>query len=236
MGRKMDRSGGAARPAYARRASRQRGERTRQKIIAAAQRVIARDGVRAASHRSVAQEAGVNLSLTTYYFVDLYELIAAAFRTFSDGGNSQLRERWERGFRYLDKLGPVSSLGTEARERVRDYALKQICDHMRVKVTQESVWLAIEQQFFFAALNDRRLMEMASAHRARLLAPLIELFQYFESPQPAIDAELLFGTIIRLEYEALLHDTHEVHFRRARREVKRLLDLMFGLTQPSPER
>lgn len=172
----------------------------------------------------------MNLSLTTYYFVDLYDLIAAAFRSFSDGGQPDLREEWSRGFRYLAKVGPLATAPAGVRKRVRNYALDRICEHVQRKVNEESVWLAIEHQFFFAALNDPRLVDMAAAHRKRLLEPLIDLFKRFGSPHAAVDAELLFGTIIRLEYEALLHDTHEADFKRARREIKRLLDLMLGLS------
>ena len=207
-----------------------RGERTRQAIVSATQRVIARDGVAGVSHRSVAQEAGVNLSLTTYYFVDLYDLIAAAFKAFSDGGQSSLSEEWQRGFSFLDRTGPVPGSSVETRRKVRNYALKSICEHIEAKVTQDPIGLAIEHQFFFAALNDPRLVQMATAHRTRVTRPLIDLFKLFGSPQPGIDADLMFGTVIRLEYEALLHDSREADSKRVRREIKRLLDLFLGLS------
>ena len=41
-----------------RRGTRPRGEQTRQKILEATLRVIARDGVRGTTHRAVAREAG----------------------------------------------------------------------------------------------------------------------------------------------------------------------------------
>jgi AcrR family transcriptional regulator len=220
----------STRPTPARRASRMRGERTRQAIVAATQKVIARDGVAAVSHRAVAQEAGVNLSLTTYYFVDLYDLIAAAFKAFSDGGQGELSEQWQRGFRFLERVGPVPGSSIETRRKVRNYALKSICEHIESKVTRDPIGLAIEHQFFFAALNDPRLVQMAAAHRTRVTAPLIDLFRRFGSRQSEVDADLMFGTVIRLEYEALLHDSREADSRRVRREIKRLLDLFLGLS------
>jgi AcrR family transcriptional regulator len=229
MPTRQKKRGSTARPAPARRASRVRGERTRQSIVAATQQVIAREGVGAVSHRSVAQEAGVNLSLTTYYFVDLYDLIAAAFKAFSDGGQGELSDQWQRGFQFLSRIGRVPGSPVETRRKIRNYALKSICDHIESKVTQDPIGLAIEHQFFFAALNDPRLVQMATAHRTRVTAPLIELFRVFGSPQPEVDADLMFGTVIRLEYEALLHDSREADSRRVRREIKRLLDLFLGL-------
>ena len=56
-----------------RRGTRPKGEKTRQKILAATLRVIASEGVRGTTHRVIAKEAGVQLSLTTYYFKDLNE-------------------------------------------------------------------------------------------------------------------------------------------------------------------
>lgn len=211
------------------RATRTRGELTRQEIIAATQRVIARDGVRAVTHRSVAQEAEVNLSLTTYYFTDLYALTAAAFQAFTDADHTALRESWERGFRYLSGVGDIASASEATRLRVRDYVLNRVCEYVEHKLSEQAVGLALEHQFFFAALNDPRLVEMANIHRSRLVQPMIELCRLFGSLQPEVDADLLFGTIIRHEYEALLHASPEADIRRMRRELKRLLDFFLGL-------
>ena len=60
------------------RARRARGEQTRLKILDAVLKVIAREGTRGVTHRSVAAEAGVQLSLTTYYFSDIGALIREA--------------------------------------------------------------------------------------------------------------------------------------------------------------
>lgn len=55
-----------------------RGRERRAAIIAAAGRVLIRDGVAALTHRAVAAEAGVPLGSTTYYFADRPELVRAA--------------------------------------------------------------------------------------------------------------------------------------------------------------
>jgi DNA-binding transcriptional regulator YbjK len=56
---------------------RARGERRRQAILEATLRVIERDGVSGVSHRSVAREAGVPTTSTTYYFASLDDLLIA---------------------------------------------------------------------------------------------------------------------------------------------------------------
>ena len=81
------------------------GNRRASKILDATLRVIAREGVRGTTHRSIAGEAGVQLSLTTYYFKDLNELLSLAFRSFMDRDYGDgLTEQWNRAFRYLDQF------------------------------------------------------------------------------------------------------------------------------------
>ena len=46
----------------------QKGERRKDEILAATLRLIGARGADAVTHRAVAEEAGVPLSATTYYF------------------------------------------------------------------------------------------------------------------------------------------------------------------------
>src|SRR5262245_28751352 len=50
----------------------------RDRIAAAAMRTVARDGLAGLTHRAVADEAGVPLGSTTYYFADRNALLVAA--------------------------------------------------------------------------------------------------------------------------------------------------------------
>jgi DNA-binding transcriptional regulator YbjK len=54
-----------------------RGQRRRAELVAAALRVLARDGVAGVSHRAVAAEAGVAKSAVGYHFPDLDALLVA---------------------------------------------------------------------------------------------------------------------------------------------------------------
>ncbi|HKV67130.1 MAG TPA: TetR family transcriptional regulator [Gaiellales bacterium] len=56
----------------------------RRLIVEAALRVIARDGVNAATHRAVAAEAGVALASTTYHFASKAEIVAEALELAID--------------------------------------------------------------------------------------------------------------------------------------------------------
>jgi DNA-binding transcriptional regulator YbjK len=70
----------------------QKGERRREEIIRATLRVIGRGGTGAVTHRAVAEEAGVPLSATTYYFESKDQLLqeTLAFAAHDDA------ERLER--------------------------------------------------------------------------------------------------------------------------------------------
>lgn len=57
---------------------RDRGTRTRGRLVAAALRVVERDGVAGVTHRAVAEEAGLPKTAGTYYFDSIDELLVAA--------------------------------------------------------------------------------------------------------------------------------------------------------------
>jgi DNA-binding transcriptional regulator YbjK len=56
-----------------------RGERRREAILRATLGIIGRHGTGAVTHRAVAEEAGVPLASTTYYFASKDELLEQAF-------------------------------------------------------------------------------------------------------------------------------------------------------------
>lgn len=73
-----------------------RGERRRREVLEAALRVIAERGVAGATHRAVAEAAGVPASTTTYYFASLDELLEEALLLFVREEAARLRELGDR--------------------------------------------------------------------------------------------------------------------------------------------
>ena len=59
-------------------------EDSQEQSLDAVAEVIVRDGVRGASMRTVAQEAGVSLGLLSYHFTDKSSLITAAYARAAD--------------------------------------------------------------------------------------------------------------------------------------------------------
>ena len=208
---------------FKRRGTRPRGEQTKQKILEATLRVIARDGVRGTTHRAVANEAGVQLSLTTYYFGDLNELLSVTFRSLMERDYGAMAEQWKRAFRYLDQFSADDLTVAATCERIVDYCTKRIVDHIRFGLQEHPELLAVEHHFFYEALNDKGLKELSRSHRKRLLMPLVQFCEYFNTTDPETDASLLFGTVTRLEYQALSSLPDDVDYKSIRNEIRRIV-------------
>ena len=149
----------------------------RQHIIEATLRVMARDGLRAVSHRAVASEASVPLASTTYYFRDLEDLIIESFLHWSEG---QRRDIEAFRARVLALLSQTRAAGTA--EALADAASAYVLDQVQ-------------------RLRDDRVLEYAFLHEA-IRAP--RLRAALGSPQPQLDAQITNSVLLGLEKSALL--------------------------------
>ncbi|NDL58946.1 TetR family transcriptional regulator [Phytoactinopolyspora mesophila] len=86
---------------------RARGERRRAEIIDATLRVVERDGAAGVTHRTVAREADVPTSLTTYYFATLDDLLVAALTAVAEEYVGQLGAIIEQG---RDEIGGLAEV------------------------------------------------------------------------------------------------------------------------------
>jgi len=70
---------------------RARGARRRAEIIDATLAVVQRDGAAGVTHRTVAKQAGITTSLSTYYFATLDDLLIATLSSVADGYTERIR-------------------------------------------------------------------------------------------------------------------------------------------------
>jgi DNA-binding transcriptional regulator YbjK len=77
--------------------------RRAERIVDAAMRLISRSGVESLTHRRIAEEAGVPLGSTTYYFDSLDDIIIAALERAIAEDTEKL-ERWAAGIRGADDV------------------------------------------------------------------------------------------------------------------------------------
>lgn len=71
---------------------RARGDKRRAEIIEATLAVVTRDGAAGVTHRAVAEQAGITLSLITYHFATLDDLLVAALTTVADAYTVRIRD------------------------------------------------------------------------------------------------------------------------------------------------
>jgi DNA-binding transcriptional regulator YbjK len=211
------------------RKRRSKGEQTRQHILEGALAVIARDGLRGVTHRAVAAAAGVQLSLTTYYFRTIDTLIEQAFELFCERSRPVNEKIWQELNNYLDDYSQADL----RRKAVRE----SICADLSLRATEILVdgasnhpqGLAVEQVLSTAAQQTPGLRDLAASHRRSLLNPLVELLRRFNQVDPEIDAELLLDTLTRLEYEALLVDRRHIDRGHIERLLRRQIGWALGL-------
>lgn len=211
------------------RGRRAKGEQSRRNILSATFRVIAREGIRNVSHRAVAADARVPLSLTTYYFQDIDSMIEEAFQQFMERMRPDLDSLWSEVFTYLDGFSASALRKTAVRAAVCGQLTEIATRYIITQYTRLPEGLAVEQIFFTEARLSPRLRKLARVHRQQLLVPLVRLCSYFNHNDPDLDAELLLDTITALEYRGLALADSAQNRRRVLALLRRQLGWVIGL-------
>ncbi len=208
---------------------RAKGEQTRRKILTATLKVMAREGSRGVTHRAVASEAGVQLSLTTYYFKDIDAMIREAFAQMSEAMQPELETTWSGVFEYLESFSAADLRKLSVREQVCERLAKYATDYIFIQATEKPDGLAVEQIFFSHGRLSPELRRMGAKHRASLLEPLVALCARFNRKDPEIDAELLLDTITALEYQSLGVPVEQIDRKFIHRLMRRHIGWIVGL-------
>ncbi len=209
-----------------------RGERTRKAILDATLEVIAEGGVRAVSHRAVAQRAGVNLSLTTYYFSDIFDMVSSAFNDFVERERPRVEQAWTEVFDSVYQYSAAERRKKAVRERLRRRLTLIGVDYLLHKLQDQRAGLFVEHHFYFEALHDERLRSLYESSRQPVLDAMKEFAELFNRVEPELDAELLFGTILKIEHNALVEPPERIDRRRMEWLLGRVIGWMMGLSEP----
>jgi len=127
-----------------------------QRIADAAWEVIARDGIEALSHRSVAAQAGVPLGSTTYHFKTLDDILVAAIEKAIPETRAEI-ETWAEG------LGDNPDLAVALAE----LAVRWVDEHEQRTI--------VEYQLTIAALR-RPVLQPLALEWSGVLAQTLERF------------------------------------------------------------
>ncbi|MFE0170911.1 TetR/AcrR family transcriptional regulator [Streptomyces sp. NPDC059002] len=87
---------------------RAKGELRRRALIEATVRVIARDGAAGVTHRTVAKEAGLPTTATTYYFDGIDALLTAALTSCMEEDSARIEQLAEAPGDDVDRIRALS--------------------------------------------------------------------------------------------------------------------------------
>ncbi|WP_448248607.1 TetR/AcrR family transcriptional regulator [Thalassotalea agariperforans] len=182
---------------------RSKGERTRLHILESAIQVIASHGIKGTTHRAIAKAANIQLSLTTYYFKDIEELIYQAIVLNTEKLLPCHDEMWLSIFKLIESHPPSElkklAVKKTLAEDISAVFVEQIINNLMLTPHV----LAVEQVLFTQTHISHDLFELAEQHQQILLAPYIKFCQYFNRTSAELDAEILFNLHKQQEYQAL---------------------------------
>ena len=213
------------------RTTSQKGARSREAIINATLICIARQGVTAVTHRSIAKQAGVPHSLTTYFFSSLNELIGVAFEYYVNIADSDSQSIKRSTEQYLASIDARDRAAPLKRPEIIAHLGRLLTDFVLHVSTVHSVGIAVELSILYAYRGDDALRHMALAHREKHVAELAELILQLTPDRvddAFVDASLLLSLLHKLELDCLNHPDLPQR-ELASREISRLLSLMFAI-------
>lgn len=210
-----------------RKTSRASSEQRRRLILEAALRIVVREGVRGIRHRSVAKEADVPLSATTYYFKDIQELINDTFTLYAEQALEVINQFSLRlyepiaggeGKSFVEALASSVDMSDVIADNMADYVIEQITVHRDA--------LIAEQAFRYETILSPHLRKLGNVHKKALMQKVTELLSLMQSPNPEVDAGLVISVLHRLEYEGLLVEPDDI----SRDDIRATLLRQFSLT------
>lgn len=179
------------------------GHARRQALLEAALRLVARHGIRGVRHRAVAEEAGVPLSATTYYFKDIQDLINDSFLFWTEAVLREAAQLQQQSITIIGRAGSEHRACHEARERLTTELAQFVQGYIQSQIDARADRL-IEHAFRAEALRSPRLAEVVRAPRQALYDCIIGFLRCLGSEQAQADALIVMGTLQELEYQGSL--------------------------------
>lgn len=175
-----------------------RGERTREQILRATLEIIAAHGLSGVSHRAIAARADVRLSLTSYHFGSLEELLEAAFDTYhahTEQRRTALVAQVDQQMRQLPAQSSRAAM-TATAEAMAD----TLAAYIHAGVREHRTDLAVECSFLFAWNLSPALRHKVDQHSKGLVQLAARVFAQLGSRAPEVDSAVLLATIRQLEF------------------------------------
>lgn len=178
------------------------GVKRRRVILDAVRQTIIRSGVQGVKHRAVAEEAGVPLAATTYYFSDIHALLHDAFVDFSESNIHQLQSLEQQSRDLLSSFSSISELEEAAIANVKETLTKLILEHVKTQVNNKNDRI-IERAFRNESTRNPELGTLVNAMELQQLNAISYFFTALKSDNPDSDARELMAVILFLEHSLL---------------------------------
>ncbi len=182
---------------------RSKGELTREKILIAAIEVLALNGIKGTTHRAIASHAQLQLSLTTYYFKDIQELIHQAFRLNSDQILSRADTILEAAFDTITSIEKKELRKTVVREVLCQKLAEMTAEHLIDNIKHQAISLAVEQLMLTEIQVTPELRLLVQEHELAQLVPYEQLCSFFNKVSPELDAKIMYTVFSQLQYSQL---------------------------------
>jgi DNA-binding transcriptional regulator YbjK len=202
---------------------RSKGEQTRNQILNAAIEILATQGIKGTTHRAVANHAQLQLSLTTYYFKDIQELVHEAFMLSSTKTVSRAGAAWLPAFEILDSYTKTQLKIKSLRNELAEVLATMATNYLVNKIKEHPTELAIEQLLFTEIQITPQLRELAQTHRHALILPFIQLCSYFNKTNASVDADIMLTLFTQIEYRNLVISADEIDVNYIHQVVQRLV-------------
>lgn len=187
-----------------------RGIKRRTQILEAALRLLAQDGASIITHRAVAQEAGVPIAATTYYFNSKEHLIAEAFRLHAEKEARRVAEA-------------TKAIDTEL---TKHQLADRLAEFLSYGLHHARMTLIAEFELLLQAARHPELESYSRIFYDTIAAQVERTLAYIGSPSPECDTRIIMATLAGLEVDNLSTPTTALDPAKLHDLMHRLLDAL----------
>lgn len=200
-----------------------KGEITKEKILDATLELISESGIETLSHRNIAKRADIRLSLTSYYFGNLDNLICEAFDRFFEREKLAVKELEAQVEQALNDSAinkDTSKLIDAVTEVMMDYIMSS---HHGPRHAQAS----IDSAFYFSLNQSPKLSERLERFNRYLHKAICRQLSAFTSDKSLseLDASLILSIVRELEHQASNRNI-EIDRNKLKQKFARILFLI----------
>jgi DNA-binding transcriptional regulator YbjK len=185
--------------------------RTRDAIVAATVRIVAREGVAAVTHRRVAVEAGVALSSTTWHFTTKADILEAALRWTA-------RQEVERIGAIAERLGATEFDAGAWADELAAWLVEQLTAEREVATALYRLQVEL--------LGSEGALDVHREWAERLRAVGARVLEKAPTATPELDVRLVVAALDGLRMGALNSGDEDLEWVRA--AVRRQLQALLG--------